>query len=357
MNSNVGRLIALGGHEEVSNGRKVLYFLGAGASYGAGAAAPVQGSGAIPIPTQASFWETFLRFSKNKERRSRIESFLFRYFMGYRKVPSRSAPADRRRMLNGIDVEEVFTFLSERARAPSTTPQLRTYAKEVWIDLVAEVGNVFRHFQANAQTKHIYRSLLKNHVRSYDAVVSFNYDTVFENSLPKSCCWAYEGIEDVTGCLPILKPHGSVNWTMNESNKIIRTKEPTQCVVVAPTHLKFIARPEEEQKDSEYVGYLDQATQIQQVWAALEREMKESRALVFIGYSFPVADLYFSSLLRSVLATRDSSPGVVIVNPDAVSLAERLSKRFAIDKLVRYFDMSQFAQASRANVFSQIDKQ
>lgn len=341
----------------MSNGRKVLYFLGAGASYGAGAVAPVQGGGAIPIPTQASFWETFLRFSKNKERRSRIESFLFRYFMGYRKVPSRSTPAERRRMLNAIDVEEVFTFLSERARAPSTTPQLRTYAKEVWLDLVAEVGNVFRHFQANVQTRQIYRSLLKNHVRSYDAVVSFNYDTVFEDSLPKSYPWAYEGIEDVKGCLPVLKPHGSVNWAMSESNSIIRTSAPARCVVVAPTHLKFIARSDEEQRAPEYAGYLDQATQIQQVWAALEREMKESRALVFIGYSFPVADLYFSSLLRSVLATRDSAPGVVIVNPDAVSLAERISRRFTIGKLVRYFDMSQFVQASRANVFSQIGQQ
>lgn len=338
----------------MSQGRKVLYFLGAGASYGAGATAAVQGSGAIPIPTQASFWETFLRFSKNAKRRSRIESFLFRYFMGYRKVPSRSKPAERRRMLNGIDVEEVFTFLSERARAPSTTPQLRTYAKEVWQDLIAEVGNVFGHFEANAKTKRIYRTFLKNHIRSYDAIVSFNYDIIFERSLPNRHPWAYEGIEECTNCLPILKPHGSVNWALSDANTIVRKSAPERCVVVAPTHLKFITGPEEDEDDAEYAGYLDQAPQIQQVWSALEREMKEARALVFIGYSFPVADLYFSSLLRSVIATRDSAPGVVIVNPDAVLLAERLSKRFAIRKLVRYFDMTQFVQASRNNVFEQI---
>lgn len=339
----------------MSTGRKILYFLGAGASYGAGATAPVQGSGAIPIPTQASFWETFLRFSKSQSRRSRIESFLFRYFMGYGKVPSRSKPADRRRMLNGIDVEEVFTFLSERARAPSTSPQLRTYAKEIWQDLVSEVGNVFRHFKPNSKTKHIYRAFFKNHIRSYDVVVSFNYDTIFEDSLSIKDRWAYEGLEDCTGCLSILKPHGSVNWSLNNDSVIVRSNEPDHCVVVAPTHLKFITGSVSGH-DSENDGYLDQTRQIQEIWSALEREMKEARALVFIGYSFPVADLYFSSLLRSVLATSESAPGVVIVNPDAVSIADRLSKRFSIKQPTRYFDMAQFVQASRKDVFDQIEK-
>ena len=339
----------------MAQGRKVLYFLGAGASYGAGATAHVQGSGRIGIPTQNNFCETFLRFSNSRSRRKRIESFLFRYFMGYGKVPSRMKPAERRRALNRIDVEEVFTFLSERARAPSTSLQLRTYAEEIWRDLVAEVGNVFRHFEANLKTKRVYRTLLKNHIRSHDAIVSFNYDTIFEDSLPNRHKWAYEGIEDCTGCLSVLKPHGSVNWALSSANTIVRNNEPEQCVVVAPTHLKFIAGPDNREHDPGRAGYLDQSTQIQQIWHALEREMKEARALVFIGYSFPVADLYFSSLLRSAIATRDSALGVVIVNPDAVSLSERLSKRFSIRNIARYFDMAQFVQASRKNVFDQIN--
>jgi hypothetical protein len=336
--------------------RKVLYFLGAGASYGAGATAQVQGGGTIRIPTQRDFWETFLRFSKNQASRNNIESFLFRYFMGYGKVPSRSKLAERRRMLNGIDVEEVFTFLSERTFAPSTSPQLRTYAAKVWQDLVTTIGDVFRRFKANSKTKHVYRTLLRNHIRSYDGIVSFNYDTIFEDSLPIRYAWAYEGIEKCQGRLPIIKPHGSVNWALNDANAVIREPTPKRCVLVAPTHLKFITGPKENGHDIESTGYLDQATAIQKVWGALEREMRDARALVFIGYSFPMADLYFSSLLRSVIAIRDSAPGVVIVNPDAVSLATRLSKRFAIRNLVRYFDMSQFVQASRQDVFAQIDE-
>lgn len=83
--------------------------------------------------------------------------------------------------------------------------------------------------------------------------------------------------------------------------------------------------------------------------------MREARALVFIGYSFPIADLYFSSVLRSVLVDRDTSPDVVIVNPDAVAIAARLRARFQLSKVVQYFDLAQFVQAKRANVLNQLD--
>lgn len=286
--------------------------------------------------------------------------------MGYDKVPGRSDATERRRKLNRVDVEEVFTFLSERVRAPSTSPQLRRYAAAIWDDLVAEVGNVFRRFSPNTETRRVFRALHKNHIKSFDAVVSFNYDTVFEDSLPQRISWAYEGLENCTKCLPILKPHGSINWAYSEGT-IERAVDPPQCVVVAPTHLKFVLSRSIEGLDSEnsdeaaqgkhareYSGYLDQSHQIQTIWTALEKEMREARALVFIGYSFPVADLYFSSLLRSVLATRDSPPAIVLVNPDAVALAERLSRRFSVDQPIRYFDMNQFVQATRADVFSHI---
>jgi hypothetical protein len=97
------------------------------------------------------------------------------------------------------------------------------------------------------------------------------------------------------------------------------------------------------------VGYLDDA-QIRTVWEEMESEMKAAKVLVFIGYSFPVADLYFSSVLRSVLAERDGAPNVVLVNPDAVSIAARLETRFPVAKIVRYFDFGQFIEAGRAGV-------
>lgn len=335
----------------MATGRKIIYFLGAGASVGAGAYSVVQAGGRIEIPTQATFWETFLRFCSSLARRRTIESFLFRYFLGYNRVPARTHPSKRRKQLMVVDVEEVFTFLSERTRAPSTSPQLRTYSREVWDALVKEIGPVFSRFPPNHQTRTIYRDFLTRHVRSRDVIVSFNYDTVFERSLPNNCTWGYEVLEDVTRKLRILKPHGSINWESGDRIRVVAN--PKRSVIVAPTHLKFVATADDDQ-DMYVAGYLDQSLEIQEVWIAMERHMRDAKLLVFIGYSFPIADLYFSSILRSVLATRDTALGIVLVNPDAVAIADRLKRRFAISQIVRYFDMKQFMQASRRNVLSLI---
>ena len=269
------------------------------------------------------------------------------------KVPSRLKPAERRKLLNEVDVEEVFTYLSERARAPSTSQQLRTYSRQIWAALVSEIGNVFSRFPPNRTTRFVFRKLMANHIRARDVVVSFNYDTVFERSLPASQSWAYEGIEDTTAALRILKPHGSVNWRAGPP--IVRDEATAQSVIVAPTHLKFVATADGP-AESSLAGYLDQSSEIQEIWSGMETHMRQAKALVFIGYSFPVADLYFSSILRSVLADRSAAPGIVLVNPDSVALGGRLTSRFALPEIVRYFDMGQFVESTRTNVLSQIDR-
>lgn len=329
----------------MSKGRKVLYFIGAGASRASGAFVQVQGGGHLLIPTQAEFWPVFLRLSHRAANRNAIESFLFRYFVGYGRTPTRAAPKDRRAQLAKVDVEEVFTFLSERTKAPSSTPQLKAYSQKVWDALLEELGAVFSRFKPNAQTRTLVSRFHKKHVRAFDCIVSFNYDTVFEESLPRKVTWGYSGIESLDGRLPILKPHGSINWTL-ENGHVVRASAPDRPVVVAPTHLKFV----ETTVGTGASGYLDQAPEVRTVWENMEREMKNAQLLVFIGYSFPVADLYFSSVLRSVLADRASAPNVVLVNPDAVSIASRLKARFSLPYVVKYFDFGQFIEAGRNGV-------
>ena len=336
--------------------RKILYFLGAGASYAAGATATVQRGGQIRIPTQARFWDTFLRFC-SKHNEGVISSLLFRYFKNYKRVPARLTPGKRREALDGIDVEEVFTFLSERIRAPGTSVSLRTFAEKVWTALVSEMGPVFARFEANANTRAIYRALAKNQLRSRDTVVSFNYDTVFENSLPAKKRWHYEGINTRPHSLRILKPHGSSNWeTDDDDGGIVIAKVPRRAIIVAPTHLKFIGSryADAPRETVDTAGYLDQSTQIAEIWETMEKEMRLAKALVFIGYSFPISDLYFSSLLRSVLATRDA-PQIILVNPDARAIQQRLHDRFALESVVPYFDLESFAFVDRAETLQRIE--
>jgi hypothetical protein len=141
-----------------------VFFLGAGASYGAGAYASVQHGGHLRIPMQSTFWDTFLRFCRSTKNRRRIESFLFRYFKGYARVPARVQSSKRRAMFEDVNVEEVFTFLSERARAPSTSSQLRREAIKIWAALISELPRVFSRFEPNADTRATFSTtVLQNH--------------------------------------------------------------------------------------------------------------------------------------------------------------------------------------------------
>ncbi len=120
---------------------------------------------------------------------------------------------------------------------------------------------------------------------------------------------------------------------------------------MAPTHLKFVSRSSTNETDNvDGIGYLNQSNEMSVIWVSMEAQMKEANALVFIGYSFPVADLYFSSVLRSILAIRDVQPKIVIVNPDAVAIRQRLETRFSLQKIVTYFDFDQFSLANRNSI-------
>lgn len=331
----------------MTTGRKVVFVLGAGASLGAGATASVQHGGSVDIPTQASFWRIFLKFAKSEENRKTIEIFLFRYFTDYKRVPAKLKATERGNLLSRIDVEEVFTFLSERSQSPSTPSHIKTHIDKVWVAMISEIGSVFRRFPANGKTRSIYRSLVNNQLGKRDAVVSFNYDTVFEDSLPNNRKWGYHCVENTTSSLSVYKPHGSVNWFLKEK-KIVRGNEPEdQPVVVAPSHLKFSLN----NNKTKQAGYLDAAPTLFEIWGELEKELKMAKAIVFIGYSFPPADLYFTSLLRTVLSQRSAKPKFILVNPDSVAISVRVFQKFQI-KTKNYFDLGQFSKITRKEVLA-----
>ncbi len=100
-------------------------------------------------------------------------------------------------------------------------------------------------------------------------------------------------------------------------------------IIVAPSHLKFIGL----QNIDTYQGggYLNTNSVISDIWTNMKSKMKDAKALVFIGYSFTEADLYFSSVLRTVLTNSTRQVKIILVNPDAQRISERLSRRFAIE--------------------------
>ncbi|HCZ34764.1 MAG TPA: hypothetical protein DHV26_02435 [Cytophagales bacterium] len=101
--------------------------------------------------------------------------------------------------------------------------------------------------------------------------------------------------------------------------------------------------------DGQTSGYLNSNQNIRTIWQAMEKQMNEAKAIVFIGYSFPDADLYFSSVLRTVLTKSTSQVKIILVNPDALRISDRISYRFAIDKsnIKNHFDIKSFCKLDR----------
>ena len=159
------------------------------------------------------------------------------------------------------------------------------------------------------------------------------------------------GIQGSTNRLRVLKPHGSINWE-RRNGKIRPVTSASTPIIVAPTHLKFVQSTGSTNGAS---GYLDDAEEVRKIWEEMEGEMEAAKPLVFIGYSFPIADLYFSSVVRTALSGRHVPPAVVVVNPDAVSIAQRLSARFPIKQVVKYFTFDQFIDAGRHGVQRAVD--
>jgi hypothetical protein len=279
-----------------------------------------------------------------------VEDFLFRYFRRYARLPPHISSQRKLKEISGVNVEEVFTFLSERIAAPSTNTNVRDeFDGIIWPALVRTVAYTFSKFNANAETKRHYRRFQKGLLRSHDSIVSFNYDTVAENSLTKA--WHYAGINGPGG-IPVYKPHGSVNWCINPTGTIGIDDNPAVPLIVAPTHLKFTGL--QQNQGASKVGYLDQHSQLRLVWEQMESQLQQAKALAFIGYSFPEADLYFSSVLRSVLSRMSKGVLIIIVNPDAWAICQRLASRFAIpiQNFRLFFELKSFVQMKRADLIA-----
>jgi hypothetical protein len=322
-------------------GRKILWVLGAGAPRGAGARRR-QGNGWQRIPTQEEFWPQLLHVGVPQSDRLTLLRFMFRHFLGYGKVPPRTSFGDRLALIAPVNVEEVFTYVSERLLSPAV--ENKAIFEEVWTILRDATRKTFAQYSPNKRTRSAF-SAIGDLIRTRDAVVSFNYDPVCEESLPGNLGWYYF-LEGKQPGLPILKPHGSANWSV-VSRKVIVDQDAGVPLIVPPTHLKFLASA------GGTGGLKAEWKLVQPIWTEMDLQLRMAKAFVFVGYSFPPADLYFSSVLRMALAGRDHEARLVLVNPDAVALRDRLCGRFGLgpERVRLVFDLDGLCRMERRELW------
>ena len=132
----------------------------------------------------------------------------------------------------GINIEEVFDLaqfdiescrmqqqLFQLGRNDGDTPWQNAEGIEAWLSYMEyDLRDVIWEEQKKAKRDHIKK--FSTHLNSNDVVLTFNYDTLLEESLERQKKKWYYGFEQEKGSgVKILKMHGSINWIMVPRNQ------------------------------------------------------------------------------------------------------------------------------------------
>jgi|JI10StandDraft_1071094.scaffolds.fasta_scaffold225321_1 hypothetical protein len=201
-----------------------------------------------------------------------------------------------------------------------------------------ELGNVSRYDLMHLLMLNLFEkpTELKN-----NAIISFNYDLVIEESLKalnipfhygvKRTHFSDSGYCDITNGFSLLKLHGSINWTrgrrgqslnIHSSYKEAKESKLTK-ILLPPTWQKTFHGP------------------FQQVWSAAIDEIKKATRLIVLGFSLPETDIHFKYLLSAGLSDNISLREIFFVNPEPPEtyrpkLEKVFQHNFLRDKYVKH---------------------
>jgi len=164
-------------------------------------------------------------------------------------------------------------------------------------------------------------------LRAGDAVVSFNYDTLMDDSLKR---WA-RGIWDASCGYGLAVDRGSAAWTADRTPGPFPREFPLLLKPHGSLHW-FNVRPDEEKLDLRGDPYAQRAAKTniipptwdkailgrwpwKPIWERASRYLQQVRCLIVIGYSVPPTDLMSQALMKSSLSNA-ALRLLVVVNPD-----------------------------------------
>ncbi len=174
-----------------------------------------------------------------------------------------------------------------------------------------------------------------------DSVITFNYDTLVEDSLHRlqipfsygfdqnlpdfdnsaRCVRVAASDPTSAAAIHVLKPHGSINWavqTDREKPKVFGTYEQLRSDGLNP----LLAPP---------TWSKNPAVLLSDVWDNAVSAIRSATRIAIIGYSIPPMDLHFKYLLAAGLKNNNSLRDVFFVNPQARTLESRVESVFRSD--------------------------
>lgn len=310
---------------------KSVFVVGAGFSMPAGA------------PSQAGI------VSKIFERGTSREPGILKQF--YERIFS----AEEDEEIAAVPLEDVFTLLDRALKSDERFDATfdRELFQETHDELIESIGNLFYGSLADSESLpsySAYRTFVKElvDVRCRDqkadpfAIISLNWDIIIDHLVFRTrnerkrdigvdyCCYTNDLSADPQPPSIALKPmgwyniklmklHGSLNWLLCPSCGRLYVKLDTKVAVGAEqtcrecikvTLRPFIITP------TLLKDLYD--THIKMVWHNAFLDLKEAKRVVFIGYSFPLADFEFRYTLAKAIG-QDAKIRVVLHQTDEPS--------------------------------------
>ena len=190
----------------------------------------------------------------------------------------------------------------------------------------------------------------------HNTVVTFNWELMMERSLQEAAVpWQYTRS---AGVIPVLKPHGSINWSSYlesgghcdyEGWRVIAPQSKLSYDVLQP-----LSDPDVDEVNPDFRYMLfpgdpelpEKNTNLRLIWAEIEQVLEESDALVFIGYSLPEYDSYSEEVFQRYAARRH----IEVYNPSFENLEQfRLKLGEHVQLFLQKFEDSPYAQAEESS--------
>jgi NAD-dependent SIR2 family protein deacetylase len=326
---------------------RVVYVLGAGASYDAGG------------PLTRDF------FAKNRKY---DEAIYQRYFYGNKKYEAiASIYEDWKLQHKDPDIEKFFNEVATRDVygdfvVPRTNERIPPGKVRDWL---VWYMSTYVHRSCSAQrnppTYYLdFIELLKKRGHP-GSIHTFNYDLVFDKlildrydaidyGLPRANVHVKPRSLDIWSGIRLLKLHGSLNWTRCDTceriDVILKSRAHLErrkgCTIGCAGYRNPVIVPPVRDKER----FLGSANPI---WRKAHEELVEADKTVLIGYSVPEADAAARALLTQALVRENPNCELVIVNsnPDAFRAIERrLGRQSSLPNATPFKDFVS-AQAAR----------
>jgi hypothetical protein len=277
------------------------------------------------------------------------------------------------------ELEDIFTLVDLSANTGHhlgpeySAADLRVVRRAILVRMIRMLSQAYSRRQRKPDANwRMLERLFKTFDPSTSAVLSMNWDTVFEQGVARA-----QGIRRVDyGChasaqafgkgklrsrhlsgetLHILKPHGSVNWLYCDACRETFWVAPSDTEKVAQTLFRkrdwdvvlrgtktsapTVLSPTCPHCEAESLGTRFATFSYRKAldfpmhgasWRTAEQYLKKTVDWVFIGYSMPAADFEFKHLLKRVQLTEKTRPDITVITggKDADTTVARFTKFF-----------------------------